>query len=52
MGFDIKENVMLIMRSKKGQMTNKIELTIQEKNQNDWRKGKLQVLVNIENVHH
>ena len=51
MKFGIEKCVML-MRSRKRQMTEGIELINQEKNQNARRKGNLQILGNIGSGHH
>ena len=45
--FGIEKCTMLIMRSRKRYMTERIEQQNQEKNQNARRKGNLQILGNI-----
>ena len=52
MEFGKEKCAMLIMKSRKWQITEGIERPNQEKNQNAQRKGNLQVLGNIESGHH
>ena len=52
MEFSIEKCTIIIMRSGKRQMTEGIEQSRQEKNQNTQRKGNLQFLGNIGRGHH
>ena len=52
MEFGIEKCAMVIIKSGKRQMTKRIELPKQEKNQNARRKGNLQILGNIGSGHH
>ena len=51
MEFGIEKCAMLIMKSGKRQMTEGLELPNQEKNQNAWREGILNILGNIRSEH-
>ena len=52
MKFSREKCAMLVMRSGKGQLTEGIELTNGEKNQNSWKKGSSQIVGNIGSGHH